>query len=598
MKKIKFLSVEIKNFLSVGSEGIFLELKDGVNLITGSNNDSGGRNGVGKSSVIESIFWCLFGSTIRDIKKDKIIHNQSNKNCLVTLKFDIESNNTVKKYKLIRSLEPTKVTLIENDEDITLSTIPKTDELVKQLIGGTEEVFQNAVIMSANNTMPFMAQKKIDKRKFVEGILNLGIFSEMLLKARSHYNEYKKENDVLASTFGTQNRNLTLYKDQIEKNKEIKKQKITGLQNRIAENKNKIDFYLNNNDIEIKIKDKEDLVDKKKESILKMESGLEKIENSFEQLFKKQLESDFEVKNLKESISSVEKKTGICPICKRKYDSDDVCVDINDLKSKLTTSLDKNKEINKEISDLNSKKTTIKSGIASSKAEIEKYNKEIQQLLFDSKEIGHLKTRNEELLKEIEEINDSKDNITEIIENIEKEIEETEEKIQKLQKQLLILETSKFVVSEEGVKTFIVNKILSILNSKLNFYLKTLDAPCTCKFDETFEETIYNTQGKECSYFNFSGGERKRIDIAILFMFQDILRMQTGVFFNLSMYDELFDSALDEKGVNKIMEMLKERCEKHGESIYIVSHNKAATNTSFNSIIQLEKNNGTTRIVP
>ncbi len=331
MKKIKFLSVEIKNFLSVGSEAIFLELKDGVNLITGSNNDSGGRNGVGKSSVIESIFWCLFGSTIRDIKKDKIIHNQSNKNCVVTLKFDIESNNTVKKYKLIRSLEPTKITLIENDEDITLSTIPKTDELIKQLIGGTEEVFQNAVIMSANNTMPFMAQKKIDKRKFVEGILNLGIFSEMLLKARSHYNEYKKENDVLASTFGTQNRNLTLYKDQIEKNKEIKKQKITGLQNRIAENKNKIDFYLNNNDIEIKIKDKENLVDKKKESILKMESGLEKIENSFEQLLKKQLESDFEVKNLKESISSVEKKTGTCPTCKRKYDSDDVCVDINDL---------------------------------------------------------------------------------------------------------------------------------------------------------------------------------------------------------------------------------------------------------------------------
>jgi hypothetical protein len=39
--------------------------------------------------------------------------------------------------------------------------------------------------------------------------------------------------------------------------------------------------------------------------------------------------------------------------------------------------------------------------------------------------------------------------------------------------------------------------------------------------------------------------ERRRIDIAILFMFQDMLRMQTGVSFNLNMYDELLDSAVD-----------------------------------------------------
>jgi len=597
VKKVIFKKISIKNFLSIGDKSIELDFDSGISLITGINSDKGGRNGVGKSSLVESVYWCLFGSTIRDIKKDKVIHNQTDKNCVVVMEFIIEINNKSKKYKLTRSLEPTKIVLLEDGNDITLSTMPKTDELIKELIGANEEVFQNAVIMTANNTLPFMAQKKIDKRKFVEGILNLGIFGQMLLKTRADYNEYKKENDILGSVFSTQNKNLSLYQNQIEKNKEIKTQKIESLKNKILDNTKKIDLYIDNSSIEIKIQEKRDFIISKENSTLKLEDGLLKIENELQKLFKDQLESDFEVKNIKERISEAKKKEGTCPTCKRKYENDDICIDINDLSEKLSTNLDKNEKINKKISTFADKKRTLKSAISSNKFEIEKLNKEIQQLLVDSKEIYHLKDKNEELLKDIEEIENSKDNVDDLIENVKKEIKESEDKIQKLQKQLLILETAKFVVSEEGVKSYIVKKMLSVLNSQLNFYLKTLNAPCTCEFNELFEETIYNSNGKECSYFNFSGGERKRIDIAILFMFQDILKLQTGVSFNISMYDELFDSALDESGVFNVMDVLKDRVEKTQETIYIISHNKTASSMTFTNTILLEKKNGTTFIV-
>ena len=597
MKKVIFKKISIKNFLSIGDKSIELDFDSGISLITGINSDKGGRNGVGKSSLVESVYWCLFGSTIRDIKKDKVIHNQTDKNCVVVMEFIIEINNKSKKYKLTRSLEPTKIVLLEDGNDITLSTMPKTDELIKELIGANEEVFQNAVIMTANNTLPFMAQKKIDKRKFVEGILNLGIFGQMLLKTRADYNEYKKENDILGSVFSTQNKNLSLYQNQIEKNKEIKTQKIESLKNKILDNNKKIDLYIDNSSIEIKIQEKRDFIVSKEDSTLKLEDGLLKIENELQKLFKDQLESDFEIKNIKERISEAKKKEGTCPTCKKKYENDDICIDINDLNEKLSTNLDKNEKINKKISTFADKKRTLKSAISSNKFEIEKLNKEIQQLLVDSKEIYHLKDKNEELLKDIEEIENSKDNVDDLIENVKKEIKESEDKIQKLQKQLLILETAKFVVSEEGVKSYIVKKMLSVLNSQLNFYLKTLNAPCTCEFNELFEETIYNSNGKECSYFNFSGGERKRIDIAILFMFQDILKLQTGVSFNISMYDELFDSALDESGVFNVMDVLKDRVEKTQETIYIISHNKTASSMTFTNTILLEKKNGTTFIV-
>ena len=188
MKHINFESLKIKNFLSIGNDEIFLNFKTGITLITGNNRDKGGKNGVGKSSIIEALYWSLFGSTIRELKKsNQIIHNQTNKNCLVELNFSVHKNKTFKKYKIIRSLEPNKVFLYENEENITRSSMPKTDEFIVEILGANAEVFQNAVIMTINNTTPFMAQKKVDKRKFVEGVLNLGIFSDILLEVRQDF---------------------------------------------------------------------------------------------------------------------------------------------------------------------------------------------------------------------------------------------------------------------------------------------------------------------------------------------------------------------------------------------------------------------------
>ena len=154
MKRIIFKQIKIKNFLSIGKDEVSLDFSSGINLITGENQDKGGRNGVGKSSLIESIYWCLFGNTIRDIKKDKVIHNQSKKGCEVILDFEIETGNNKNVYRITRSLEPSKLVLetfsAQQTDDISLSSMPKTDEYIRELIGANEEVFQNSVTMSSN----------------------------------------------------------------------------------------------------------------------------------------------------------------------------------------------------------------------------------------------------------------------------------------------------------------------------------------------------------------------------------------------------------------------------------------------------------------
>ena len=597
MKKVIFESISIKNFLSIGNSPLELDFNKGVTVITGENKDKGGKNGIGKSTIADSIFWCLFGNTIRELKKDKIQHNKNKEECSVILKFSVQDTSQTTKYKITRILDPSKIEILCNDEDITLSTLPKNDEFIKILIGANEEVFNNAVIMSANNTVPFMAQKKTEKRKFIEGILQLNIFSEMLLKTRSDYNDLKKENDIKSANFINEQKMLSIFINNKSNFDESKNNRILLIKNKIELNLKEIDVLKDKDVVDLKtLKEELDDYRIKEEKLNELQSELNK---EIVSLTSKKTESDMLVRQKDLELINFTKKGISCPTCNRKYCSDDI--------DHITTQIEK---IKKELKDENTKSWDVGQIIKQKNELISKICKnkhKIQQLidkcitdirqssLHEEKKMNFI-NKNIELMKDIKVIrseifkDDDKIKQTENnIENLEKSLIETKTK-------LAVLDTVKFIVSEEGVKTYIVKKIINILNNKLNYYLQTLDAPCKCAFDEMFEETIYNDQGKECSYFNFSGGERKRIDTAILFTFQDVLRFHSGTSFSLNIYDELFDCGLDVKGTDKILEILKNKVLEYDETIYIVSH-KSSDILNCENVIFLEKSNGVTKII-
>ena len=53
--------------------------------------------------------------------------------------------------------------------------------------------------MSVNNAIPFMALPKTDRRKFIESVLGLEVFTTMVLKVRDEYNTAKKDYEVAYS---------------------------------------------------------------------------------------------------------------------------------------------------------------------------------------------------------------------------------------------------------------------------------------------------------------------------------------------------------------------------------------------------------------
>jgi len=87
------------------------------------------------------------------------------------------------------------------------------------------------------------------------------------------------------------------------------------------------------------------------------------------------------------------------------------------------------------------------------------------------------------------------------------------------------------------------------------------------------------------------------MDLACLFTFSDLRRMQGGVKYNLAIYDELFDSSFDDKGLELVTQILQERTEELGECSIVISHRKESIKAATGDVIFLTKENGITKRV-
>ena len=598
MQYVFFKSLKITNFLSVGKRQVAIDFKPGLNIITGRNLDKADRaNGVGKSTIADAIHFALYGSTIRELKKENIINNLYTEDvCEVILEFTINENDVKSEYKIIRTLNPTKCFLYINGEDKTRSGVPQTTEFIADLISTSSEVFQNSVVMTINATVPFMAQKKIEKRKFIEGILDLEVFSNMLSIARFDFNETKRNLDIELTKVDETERNLQdniRQKDSYEEGK-IKRRNVLLTRQR----NNEQEIALINERIG-KLESVDIVAQKKIETDLKLLNNAEKVyDKKIAGINKLITEAEAHIRFNNDRIKKLKKVDSKCPHCGK------------DLAEAVNTQYDKDKsdcqaEVFKYTEVVNIEKprlveaqkslNKLENGISTMEKKLNDFNIRRKEVENVNSRLNQLKVWQEQLVVDLDALNTDDNIYIENIKKVELRLAEIKEKITELQNKINIIESAKFITSEEGVKSFIVKKILEVLNLRLAFYLKKLESNSSVKFNEFFEETITNERGAECSYFNFSGAERKAIDLAMIFTFQDIRRAQANVWLNVSVFDELLDSSLDEKGIELVLDILQDRVEKYQEAVYIISHRKESMKYCTNGeIIYLEKKNGIT----
>ena len=159
--------------------------------------------------------------------------------------------------------------------------------------------------------------------------------------------------------------------------------------------------------------------------------------------------------------------------------------------------------------------------------------------------------------------------------------------------------------SNQGIKSFILDDVTPFLNRRVNKYLSKLTSGQievvfstrstlkTGEERERFSIEIVNKSGGD-NYISNSGGEKKRIDLAINLALQDLVASRSSKKINVAMFDEVFDS-LDENGIDGVISLLQELSASKS-TILVVSHNEYLK-SYFTNIITVVKQKGFSTLI-
>jgi DNA repair exonuclease SbcCD ATPase subunit len=256
-------------------------------------------------------------------------------------------------------------------------------------------------------------------------------------------------------------------------------------------------------------------------------------------------------------------------------------------------------DIVKEIDKLKEEKSQFHSKKEKVQQKVSEFQDQIQEAKVTKQKLEGMETSLKQYKESLNNLKleelpnpEFEENITKTQERKKSEVE----KYAKLKEYSDDLETCKFMLGEEGVKSFVVKRLLSMLNASIQQYINDLGLSIRCKFDEYFDEQMTNDKGKEICYWNLSGAEGRTIDLACAWAFKDIKRKISGVSSNLEILDEVIDNGWDSVGYDNLINVIKHRIERDKLAIYVISH-RTETNKHIDSdkVVMLEMDGGITR---
>jgi DNA repair exonuclease SbcCD ATPase subunit len=600
MRKIKFLTLKIQNFLSIGNDTVEIDFQNGLNLITGIDKDNPERrNGAGKSVIIEGFYYALFGTTIRDIKKEFVINNSTKGKGRVDLLLDIETDTGINSYKIVRTLKPSGVELYKlgaTEEDISKDSIANTNKYICDLIGSNPVICKSCDILSLSDNTPFMAKKPEDKRKFIEDIFALEIFGLMLKDLKELIKNNKADTSVVTAKIEEITTSITALQKQYDEQKILSDKHEEILNNRKKELQDRISV-LEKQKGELHLHNESPIIfenEKLHQACEKVDGKLARHNSSYLEKCNSKLLVEDEIKRLS-AITEVS-----CPTCLQDI-SEEHCEHIQKQiesgKYQFQILIDAITYLVTEIKNVEAKKTLIQNKLTENNAKLQENKVTNAKLTSLIETIESLNIQLDDLDSDIDMKSSNLASFLDLIKETEIRKGEQEAELKNLKQIAEDLEVCKFILGEEGIKSFIIKRLLDMLNSSIQKYITSLGMTMKCKFDEYFDEQITTDRGHQTTYWNFSGGERRTVDIACAWAFKDIKRKISGVSSNIEFFDEIFDAAFDPVGFDKLIDVLKDRIEKYNLSCYAISHRQETLKHIDGETVSLEKENKITRRV-
>jgi len=555
---IKLKTVRWRNFLSTGNQFLEVNLdKEPMTLIVG-------KNGAGKSTLIDAITFSLFGKPFKKINKGQLMNTVNEKDLVTEIEFSIGNNE----WKIRRGIKPALFEIYNNGKIINQDA--KSTDYQKYLEDKVLKLnfksFTQIVVLGSASFVPFMQLSANDRRIIIEDILDIGIFSVMknLLKDRSVM--LKEELGEVEYEIKLLQEKIKLHEKHIEELKSKSDTKRKSDLDKIEETQREI------TKLSEEIEEHQDLVMSLMKSITDEKESHKK--NSALDKYKAQINKN--LKKLNRDKRFFEEKEN-CPTCEQDIDetfkknklndvSDDI-EEMNDGLGKLETEIENVTNRLGEILECNKKIQAEENEICSKNTYIKSHNRFITHL-------------NEELNNKVGDIDEGKISI------LNNELDSSKESRAQYAEQKRYYDILGAILNDKGIKTRIIRKYLPVINNHVNMYLKDMDFFVNFQLDENFQETIKSRHRDDFSYYSFSEGEKKRIDIALLLTWRYIAAMRNSVNVNLLILDEVFDASLDQAGVDDLMKLfhLLDKT-----NLFIISHKLDVLDDKFPAKITVEK---------
>lgn len=566
---LEFQKIRWKNFLSTGNQ--FTE----VDLNAYRSTLIVGKNGAGKSTMLDAITYALFGKPFRNINKPQLHNSVTRKGLLVECELKISGVP----YKIRRGDRPGVFEVYQDGKLLNQNAKASEyqDVLEKQIIKCNFKSFCQIVILGSATYRPFMGLPAGDRRGIIEDLLDLQIFTIMnkLLVQKTNENsgniyDSDRKKELAASKLKIIRKHLSEVQENNDKMIEEKRERIASTEAQIEATQHEI----------------EDI----REEIIALEKSIAD-QNMIVQKIKKFDELRIKIRN---KISMLQKEVGFlhdfddCPTCKQTIDKefkelsikekDETIVVTSDGLNKLETEYNTLKDRLDEIAKVQDRIVDHNLDLSALRTKINGWHEYVHQL---DEEVNSLRGKSREV--DTSQI----DELTAEVTNLGESLKELHEKKQ-------VYQMAGTLLKDGGIKAKIVRQYIPIINKLINKYLAVMDFFVSFELNESFEETIKARHMDEYSYASFSEGEKMRINLAILFTWRAVAKLRNSINTNLLIMDEVLDGSIDTDAKDAFFQILDTMTD---TNTFVISHMGDSLFEKFDNVIKFEKHKNFSRMV-
>ena len=622
---IRFDRISIENFRSIQKADVTL-CNQGTVIVKGINEyeEKATSNGSGKSSIFEAIVFALFEETSSGEKdvSNRII----NKGYTITLYFSVDGDNfTVTRYS---SGGKSSVNLYKNNVDISARNKTDTNKLILSILGITKSIFLDSVFLSQNANTNLASLSPTARKERLEILTNtdytIATFKEELKNVQTRYEAdciniqlemnkilgkkeslNKQKQDIInkINDIKRENERIAQLGDVKEIEAEINQK---GLDiDKLAENISSLDLLIQQEEASISSIRKEldeqllvrdELSSQKDEKLKEWNSVNSEVGK---------LKMDITYKNqdiarLNKEIEQI-KNSDKCPTCGRKYENANeehitnivnektnnilaINNQISDLNASITELEHKKDEIKNDGEGLNKQITDINNAMQDIKLRI-KVKEEVRQTFVNNRGSKFLEQTN--LQKDIDELQSRKD---ELMKSNISNADEFEMLVVDIDNQLVELDTQynsqKEIFNQNNEYINVIKNILQLVTKEFRTYLLKNSLLYLNKLLASYSEELFSNSGDiiridgddakleiylgEASYESLSGGERTRVNIALLLAQKSLSEIIGNISCNIIILDEILGYC-DSQAENNVVNLITKELD-NLESIYMVSH--------------------------